>query len=98
MLDYLQLEAGLDEPERMVRDTAREFVEERIKPDVGDHWLEGTFPTDRITEMGELGFFGPNLDGYGLPDLSERAYGLLMQELEAGDSGSGRWPPSRGRS
>jgi len=87
MLDYLQLEADLDEPERMVRDTAREFVEERIKPDVGDHWLEGTFPTDRITEMGELGFFGPNLDGYGLPDLSERAYGLLMQELEAGDSG-----------
>ncbi len=87
MLDYLDLEADLDETERMVRDTAREFVEERVKPDVGDHWLEGTFPTDRITEMGELGFFGPNLDGYGLPDLSERAYGLLMQELEAGDSG-----------
>ena len=87
MLDYLQLEADLDETERMVRDTAREFVEERVKPDVGDHWLEGSFPTDRITEMGELGFFGPNLDGYGLPDLSERAYGLLMQELEAGDSG-----------
>ncbi|PSQ35937.1 acyl-CoA dehydrogenase [Halobacteriales archaeon QS_9_70_65] len=87
MLDYLDLEADLDEPERMVRDTAREFVEERVRPDVGDHWLEGTFPTDRITEMGELGFFGPNLGGYGLPDLSERAYGLLMQELEAGDSG-----------
>ncbi|PSQ16819.1 acyl-CoA dehydrogenase [Halobacteriales archaeon QS_8_69_73] len=87
MLDYLQLEADLDEPERMVRNTAREFVEERVVPNVGDHWLEGSFPTDRITEMGELGFFGPNLDGYGLPDLSERAYGLLMQELEAGDSG-----------
>ena len=87
MLDYLQLEADLDEPERMVRDTAREFVEERVKPDVGDHWLEGTFPADLITEMGELGFYAPNLDGYGLPDLSERAYGLLMQELEAGDSG-----------
>ena len=87
MLDYLDLEADLDETERMVRDTAREFVEDRVRPDIGDHWLEGSFPTDRITEMGELGFFGPNLDGYGLPDLSERAYGLLMQELEAGDSG-----------
>ncbi|PSP82185.1 acyl-CoA dehydrogenase [Halobacteriales archaeon QS_4_69_225] len=87
MLDYLDLEADLDETERMARDTAREFVEDRVRPDIGDHWLEGSFPTDRITEMGELGFFGPNLDGYGLPDLSERAYGLLMQELEAGDSG-----------
>ena len=87
MLDYLQLEADLDESERMVRDTAREFVEDRVQPDIGDHWLEGTFPADLITEMGELGFYAPNLDGYGLPDLSERAYGLLMQELEAGDSG-----------
>jgi glutaryl-CoA dehydrogenase len=87
MLDYVDLEADLDEEERMVRDTAREFVEERFKPDVGDFWIEGTFPTDLITEMGELGFYAPNLDGYGLPDLSERAYGVLMQELEAGDSG-----------
>jgi glutaryl-CoA dehydrogenase len=87
MLDYLSLEADLNEEERMVRDTAREFVEENVKPDVGEHWIEGTFPKELITEMGELGFYAPNLDGYGLPDLSERAYGLLMQELEAGDSG-----------
>jgi alkylation response protein AidB-like acyl-CoA dehydrogenase len=87
MLDYLDLEADLDEAERMVRDTAREFVAEEVEPDVGDHWIDGTFPTDLIPEMGELGFYAPNLDGYGLPDLSERAYGLLMQELEAGDSG-----------
>jgi len=87
MLDYFDLEQRLDEEERMIRDTAREFVEDRVKPDIADHWQEGTFPKDIIPEMGELGFYAPNLDGYGLPNLSERAYGLLMQELEAGDSG-----------
>ena len=87
MLDYFDLESDLPEVERMVRDTAREFVTERVKPDIGDHWIEGTFPEELITEMGELGFYAPNLDGYGLADLSERAYGVLMQELEAGDSG-----------
>ena len=87
MLDYVGLEADLTEEERMVRDTAREFVEDEVKPVVGDHWIEGTFPRELIGEMGELGFYGPNLDGYGLPDLSETAYGVLMQELEAGDSG-----------
>jgi glutaryl-CoA dehydrogenase len=87
MLDYLDLDSELTETERMVRNTAREFVDDRVRPGIGDHWLEGTFPTELIPEMGELGFYAPNLDGYGLPNLSERAYGLLMQELEAGDSG-----------
>ncbi|WP_255151599.1 acyl-CoA dehydrogenase family protein [Halorarius halobius] len=87
MLDYVGLEADLTEEERLVRDTAREFVEETVRPDIGDHWIDGTFPTDLIEEMGELGFYAPNLSGYGLPDLSERAYGVLMQELEACDSG-----------
>jgi len=87
MIDYLGLEGDLGEEERMVRDTAREFVENEVRPDVGQHWIDGTFPTALITQMGELGFYAPNLDGYGLPGLSETAYGLLMQELEAGDSG-----------
>jgi alkylation response protein AidB-like acyl-CoA dehydrogenase len=87
MLDYVDLETDLGREERMVQQTAREFVEEQFKPVVADHWVEGTFPKDLIPEMGELGFFAPNLDGYGLPDLSEKAYGILMQELEAGDSG-----------
>ncbi|WP_247420935.1 acyl-CoA dehydrogenase family protein [Halomarina salina] len=87
MLDYVGLEGDLTREERMVRDTAREFVDEKVRPDVGEHWIEGTFPTDLVEEMGELGFYAPNLDGYDLPDLSETAYGLLMQELEAGDSG-----------
>jgi glutaryl-CoA dehydrogenase len=87
MLDYVSLESDLGEEERMIRDTAREFVEDRVKPDIADHFEAGTFPTELIPEMGELGFYAPNLDGYGLPNVSETAYGLLMQELEAGDSG-----------
>ncbi|AEH36506.1 acyl-CoA dehydrogenase family protein [Halopiger xanaduensis] len=87
MLDFVDLEADLDEEERLIRDTAREFVAEQVKPDIGDHFEEGTFPTDLIPEMGELGFYAPNLEGYGSPNVSETAYGLLMQELEAGDSG-----------
>ncbi|AUV83408.1 acyl-CoA dehydrogenase [Salinigranum rubrum] len=87
MLDYVDLEADLDEEERMIRDTARRFVDEQVRPDIGEHFEKGTFPTELITEMGELGFFAPNLEGYGLPRVSETAYGLLMQELEAGDSG-----------
>ncbi|WP_339105871.1 acyl-CoA dehydrogenase family protein [Haloterrigena salinisoli] len=87
MLDFVQLESDLDQEERLIRDTAREFVEERVKPAIGTHFEEGTFPTELISEMGELGFYAPNLEGYGSPNVSETAYGLLMQELEAGDSG-----------
>ena len=87
MLDYVGLEAELGSEERMVRDTAREFVDDRVRPEIATHYEEGTFPTELIPEMGELGFYAPNLEGYGLPGLSETAYGLLMQELEACDSG-----------
>ncbi|MFB6242707.1 MAG: acyl-CoA dehydrogenase family protein, partial [Halobaculum sp.] len=87
MLDYVGLEADLDEEERLIRDTAREFVAEEVQPDIADHYQQGTFPTELIPEMGELGFYAPNLEGYGSPNVSERAYGVLMQELEACDSG-----------
>ncbi|WP_135805891.1 acyl-CoA dehydrogenase family protein [Halorussus marinus] len=87
MLDYVSLEEDLGEEERMIRDTARRFVDEQVKPDIADHFENGTFPTELIPEMGELGFYAPNLEGYGSPNVSEKAYGLLMQELEAGDSG-----------
>ena len=87
MLDYVGLESDLDEEERLIRDTARRFVDEEVRDDIGQHWLDGTFPTDLIPEMGELGFYAPNLEGYGSPNVSETAYGLLMQELEAADSG-----------
>ncbi|MDS0295842.1 acyl-CoA dehydrogenase family protein [Halogeometricum luteum] len=87
MLDYLGLEADLTTEERMIRDEARRFVDEEVKPDIGDHFEAGTFPTDLIPKMGELGFYAPTIDGYGLPGVGDRAYGVLMQELEAGDSG-----------
>ncbi|SNR24201.1 acyl-CoA dehydrogenase family protein [Halorubrum vacuolatum] len=87
MLDYVGLEADLDSEERLIRDTARRFVDEQVRPDIAEHFEAGTFPTEIIPEMGELGFYAPNLDGYGLPGVSETAYGLLMQELEACDSG-----------
>jgi len=86
MLDYLGLESSLSEEERMVLDSAREFVETEIK-DIGQHWIEGTVPDNVVQKLGNFGFYAPNLSGYGLPNFSETAYGLLMQELEACDSG-----------
>jgi len=87
MLDYVGLEADLGEEERLIRDTAREFVEAEVRDDIGQHWIDGTFPEELIPKMGDLGFYAPNLEGYGSPNVSETAYGLLMQELEAADSG-----------
>jgi alkylation response protein AidB-like acyl-CoA dehydrogenase len=87
MLDYFNLESTLTQEERLIRDEARKFVDENVRQDIADHYEAGTFPTEIIPEMGEMGFYAPNLDGYGLPNVSETAYGLLMQELEACDSG-----------
>lgn len=87
MLDYVDLEADLNDEEQRIRDTARGFVDEQVRPIIDDHYEAGTFPEKLIPEMGDLGFYAPNLEGYGLPNVSETAYGLVMQELEAGDSG-----------
>lgn len=87
MLDYVDLEADLDEEERMVRDTAREFVDDHVRPGIAEHFENGSFPEDIIPALGDVGFYASNMDGYGLPGVSETAYGLIMQELEAGDSG-----------
>jgi alkylation response protein AidB-like acyl-CoA dehydrogenase len=87
MLDYLDLQADVSGEDQMIRHTAREFVAENVAPHVGDYFEEGRFPESLIGEMADLDFFGPNLDWGDLPGVSETAYGLLMQELEAGDSG-----------
>lgn len=87
MLDYVGLEADLEGEERLILETARKFVNERVKPIVADHFAAGTFPEGLIPAMGELGFYGASLEGYDLPGISHLANGLLMQELEAGDSG-----------
>ncbi len=85
--DYLLIDTLLNEEERLVRQTARQFVEERVMPVIKDCYNEGRFPAQLVREMGELGFFGANLEGYGCAGMSNVEYGLMMQELERGDSG-----------
>ena len=86
MLDYLGLEDQLTREERMARDTAREFAGD-MREEMVESYRDGRFPVDCIPEMGELGFYAPHLEGYGLAGTTDRAYGLVMQELEACDSG-----------
>jgi len=86
-LDFLAIDALLDEEERAIRDTVRTFVREKVLPDVGDWFEQGILPRELIAELGKLGLFGMHLDGYGLPGASAVAYGLTCLELEAGDSG-----------
>ena len=86
-LDFLAIDALLDDEERAIRDTVRSFVRERVLPDVGDWFEQGILPRELMAELGKLGLFGMHLDGYGLPGASAVAYGLTCLELEAGDSG-----------
>jgi glutaryl-CoA dehydrogenase len=86
-VDYYEVEGLLSEEERMVRDVARAFTDEQILPTIVPHFREGTFPTSLIRRMGGLGFLGANLQGYGCAGINNVAYGLIMQELERGDSG-----------
>jgi glutaryl-CoA dehydrogenase len=86
-VDYLLIDSQLNEQEKMVRQTARQFVDERVIPQIRDCFRDGRFPTELICEMGRLGFFGANLEGYGCAGMSNVEYGLIMQELERGDSG-----------
>lgn len=86
-VDYFLLDASLSEQERLVRRTARQFVEDRVVPIIRRSFNEQEFPMGLVSEMGELGFFGANLEGYGCAGLSNTEYGLIMQELERGDSG-----------
>jgi glutaryl-CoA dehydrogenase len=86
-VDYLLIDSSLSDEEKLVRQTARQFTEERVLPLIKDCYNQGRFPAELIPEMGELGFFGANLEGYGCAGLSNVEYGLIMQELERGDSG-----------
>ncbi len=86
-VDYLSFDSLLSEEEQLVRQTARRFVEERLIPVIRDCYRDGRFPADLIPEMGELGFFGANLEGYNCAGMSNVEYGLIMEELERGDSG-----------
>ena len=86
-LDFLAIDALLDDEERAIRDTVRAFVRQQVLPEVGDWFEQGILPRELIAELGRLGLFGMHLDGYGLPGASAVSYGLACLELEAGDSG-----------
>ncbi len=86
-VDFLRIDSLFSEQELLVRQTARQFVDERAVPLVRDCFREARFPAELVPEMGRLGFFGANLEGYGCLGLNNVEYGLIMQELERADSG-----------
>ena len=87
MVDYYGLEEQLRDDERLVRSNAQRFVDAEVLPTIADHYQAGTFPSELIGRLGELGLLGANLEGYGCAGMGDVAYGLAMQELERGDSG-----------
>src|SRR5947199_407948 len=87
-VDFYDVDSLLSEEERAVRDTVRAWVDDNLMPVIGEHYLEGRFPKQLVPQMAELGLFGANLpEEYGCAGLNNVAYGLIMQELERGDSG-----------
>ena len=86
-VDFLSIDGEFSEEELLVRQTARQFVDDRVLPVIRDCYRDARFPAELVREMGRLGFLGANLEGYGCAGMSNVEYGLLMQELERGDSG-----------
>jgi len=86
-VDYLRIDSLFTEQELLVRETARRFVDEQAAPLLRDCFRDARFPKELIPEMARLGFLGANLEGYGCAGMSNVEYGLIMQELERGDSG-----------
>jgi glutaryl-CoA dehydrogenase len=83
-VDYLLIDSLFNEQELLVRQTARQFVDEGVMPVIRDCFRDARFPSDLIPELGRLGFLGANLEGYGCAGMSNVEYGLIMQELERG--------------
>ncbi len=86
-LDFYKIDQQLTEEERLVRDTVRRFIDERCLPHIGEHFEKGTFPSELIPVLAEMGLLGMSLEGYGCAGMSYTQYGLVCQELERGDSG-----------
>jgi len=85
-VDFYNIEQHLTEEEMMVRDLVREWVDEKVLPIIEKYYTKGTFPMELISEIGDMGLFGCNLEGYECAGMSNVAYGLICQELERGDS------------
>jgi glutaryl-CoA dehydrogenase len=86
-VDYIEFDTLLTDDERLVRDNTRKFIEDNLIPIIEQCNRDGRFPKELIQPMGELGFFGANLKGYGCAEMGNVEYGLMTQELERGDSG-----------
>ncbi|MGD0920184.1 MAG: acyl-CoA dehydrogenase family protein [Terriglobia bacterium] len=86
-VDYMEIDALFSEEEKLVRQTVREFVDNEVNPHIEEWNREAKFPMHLVPLMAELGFYGANLQGYGCAGMSNVDYGLIMQELERGDSG-----------
>jgi len=87
-VDFYDSDGLLTPDERSVRDMVREWVDDKVIPIIGEHYVAGKFPLQLVPQMGELGMFGANLpESYGCAGLNDVSYGLIMQELERGDSG-----------
>jgi len=86
-VDFLEIDSLLSDDERLVRDNTRLFIEENLIPIIEQCNRDGRFPKELIKPMGELGFYGASLQGYGCAGMSAVEYGLMTQELERGDSG-----------
>ena len=85
--DFYDVDGLLTDDERVVRDTVRGWVEERVMPGIAKHFEDGTFPEHTIREMGEMGLLGASIEGYGCAGMNDVAYGVICRELERGDSG-----------
>jgi glutaryl-CoA dehydrogenase len=86
-VDFLDVAALLSDEERLIRETVRAFVRDRVLPNVADWFERGILPRELGRELGRLGLLGMHLEGYGCPGASAVAYGIACTELEAGDSG-----------
>ena len=87
-VDFLRLDELLSDEEKLARQSVREFVSKEFLPCIQEHVRkDGSFPMALVPKMAELGLFGANLHGYGCAGMNNVAYGLVMQELERGDSG-----------
>src|SRR5947207_3768585 len=86
-VDFIAFDSLLSDDERLVRDSTRKFIEDNLIPIIEQCNREGRFPRELVKPFGELGFFGASLKGYGCAGMSNVEYGLVMQELERGDSG-----------
>ncbi|MHB1021453.1 MAG: acyl-CoA dehydrogenase family protein [Acidobacteriaceae bacterium] len=86
-VDFIQIDTLLTGDERLVRDSTRQFIEDNLIPIIEQCNRDGRFPRELVKPMGELGFFGATIDGYGCAGMNNVEYGLMTQELERGDSG-----------